>query len=101
MGLQSSRSGQGGCLEGTTEALVSFLMTPMIALKLMPPESRVTPDAPKAGDPRVFVRLGGAPVFPLVGLKQHLLGSIEVRFKKKGNLADPALISEVHGALGI
>ncbi|CAJ1435332.1 unnamed protein product, partial [Effrenium voratum] len=29
-------------------ALVSFLMTPMIALKLMPPESRVTPDAPKA-----------------------------------------------------
>lgn len=85
MGLQSSRSGQGGCLEGTTEALVSFLMTPMIALKLMPPESRVTPDAPKAGDPRVFVRLCGAPVF-LVGLKQHLLGSIEVRLEMKGTL---------------
>lgn len=29
-------------------AVVSFLMTPLIALRLMPPESRTTPDAPKA-----------------------------------------------------
>jgi len=31
-----------------TQAFVSFMLTPLVALKLMPPESRTTPDAPKA-----------------------------------------------------
>lgn len=34
-----------------TQAFVSFMLTPLVALKLMPPESRTTPDAPKASGP--------------------------------------------------
>lgn len=34
-------------------AFVSFLLTPLVALKLMPPESRTTPDAPKVAKQRL------------------------------------------------
>lgn len=35
------------------DAFVSFLLTPLVALKLMPPESRTTPDAPKVAKQRL------------------------------------------------